>query len=472
MRGMGANMNLEELRERLLKCNQAAQDLVAKAKAEKRDLSVEEDAELKSLLDNSDRIQNNIDQLERLDKQTAALAAPTGRKTAPEQPTPATRPDDAEPTPAQLTNGRASFARLDPVTRANGGYRTLGEFAMSVARHCKNGGERDARLERLAAATTYGSEGSGADGGFAVPPDFRSVIMQTVLGEDSLLGRCDQITVSGNSFTCPIDETTPWQTSGGIQATWDGEAVAATQSKPVLGERTTKLNKLRCLVPLTDEVLEDAAALDSYLRRKAPEKIGFKINHALINGTGVGMPLGILNSGCTVSVAKTSGQVAATLVGRNIIDMYSRMYGPSRSNAVWLFNQEIEPQLYKMSLPGTDNTGNAVTGWGSIIYMPPGGLSAGPYGTIMGRPAIPTQACSALGTKGDILFVDFAQYLALLKSGPNPRVDVSMHLWFDQDLTAFKFTLRLGGVPWWSTTVAALNGSNTYSPFVTLDTRS
>ncbi len=89
----------------------------------------------------------------------------------------------------------------------------------------------------------------------------------------------------------------------------------------------------------------------------------------------------------------------------------------------------------------------------------------------MGRPVIPSQACETIGDKGDIFFADFSQYLLLLKSGVNPRIETSMHLWFDQDLTAFKFVLRVGGIPWWSTTQPARDGSATYSPFVTLEAR-
>jgi HK97 family phage major capsid protein len=105
------------------------------------------------------------------------------------------------------------------------------------------------------------------------------------------------------------------------------------------------------------------------------------------------------------------------------------------------------------------------------LFSPPGGLSSAPYGTIFGRPCFPTQACPALSTVGDIMLVDFSQYLALLKSGPNPRVDISMHFWFDQDLTAYKTTLRAGGLGWWSVAAEGLDGSSSYSPYVALASR-
>ncbi len=106
-----------------------------------------------------------------------------------------------------------------------------------------------------AAATTFGSEGTGADGGFMVPPEFRTAIVEKVMGENSLFSRTDQQTTSSNSIVFPLDETTPWQTSGGIQAYWENEGGLKTQSKPLLGQETIRLNKLIALVPVTDELL-------------------------------------------------------------------------------------------------------------------------------------------------------------------------------------------------------------------------
>ena len=65
----------------------------------------------------------------------------------------------------------------------------------------------------------------------------------------------------------------------------------------------------------------------------------------MINGTGAGQPLGLLNADATISVAKETGQAAATVLSENIFGMWARLHAPRRQNAVWLINQEIEPQL-------------------------------------------------------------------------------------------------------------------------------
>jgi HK97 family phage major capsid protein len=378
---------------------------------------------------------------------------------------PQNRPHNVEPQNQRRT------PRIETLEdKGKWGFRDFGEFAASVAHaNPRVSGSIDPRLRDIRnAPTTYGNEGSGADGGFAVPPDFRSTIMEKVMAEESLMSRTDQMTTSSNHITLPKDETTPWQTSGGFQVYWEGENDQLTQSKPQLKEETIKLNKLTALVPVTEELLSDAPSLDSYLRRKVPEKMDFAINLAIIQGTGVGKPKGILNADCLVSVAKDSStspvQPADTIRYKNIVAMWNRLYAPLRRNAVWLVNQDIETQLQQMEFPTT-------TGASAVpAYMPPGGLSQAPYGTLMGRPVIATQACETLGDQGDIILSDLSQYITVMKTG-GVRSDVSIHLWFDYDTVAFRFIMRIGGQPWWGSAIDPRDGSTTYSCFVTLDER-
>lgn len=465
-------MNIQELRDRQAECLAQADAIEAKAEAEKRDLLPDERRESQSLLNECDALEEEVTIKERKEAKKTFLTQPIGRQSEPE---PTNRmPADPEGERTPPTNGKTNGAEktfAKPKDRREG-FRNLGEFAHSVYRSSLRGAQIDPRLQNIVNATlsTFGQESVGADGGFAVPPDFQTEIMVKITGQDSLLSRTDQIRVQGNRFTAPVDMTTPWGTTG-ITTSWLGEAATKPQTKPVLEERSVALHKLAALVPVTDELLEDAPAMDTYLRRKAPEKINFAVSLAIVSGNGVGKPIGFMASPALVSVAKETGQVADTIIGNNILKMYSRMHPESLNNAIWLVNPDVQAMLMKLSIAGTDNTGNAVTGWGGLLYMPPGGLSVAPYGTLLGRPVVPHQAMETLGDQGDIAFVDLSQYLTILKSGPNPKTDVSIHLWFDQDVTAFRFVLRVGGQPWWSAAYSARDGSATYSPFVTLDER-
>jgi len=103
------------------------------------------------------------------------------------------------------------------------------------------------------------------------------------------------------------------------------------------------------------------------------------------------------------------------------------------------------------------------------VYLPPGGLLDKPFGTLLGRPVMVSEDCAALGTEGDIILWDPKEYLLATKTGPTAmRTDVSMHVYFEQDLSAMRFVQRIGGQPWWTAAFSRKNGSSKSSPIVTL----
>lgn len=428
--------SIEELQQRQQELTEASQAIVDGAEG---DLSDEQLA----------TIEANAAEVAKLGRSISALQqlAPkgTGRKTAPEV------KDGVEPGAASRRTVPA-----EPRNSRTMGFRNLGEFAL-VARGFAMRDE--ASINRI---MNQMSEGVGEDGGILVPPEYREAIMKVVEGEESLLSRCDVSTTSKNAVVHPKDETTPWGTAG-IRAYWEGEADAAAASKAKFQGDSLRLNKLFARIDVTDELLEDAPQLDNYLRVKTPEVMTSVINLAIIQGNGAGKPLGFMNSPALVTVAAETSQPADTVHHRNIVKMWSRMYAPCRARAVWLCNQDVEPQFHLMSF--RDGTSTPVP-----AYLPPGGLSATPYGTLMGRPVIPLQGMETLGDLGDIAFVDLSKYRVLTKTG-GARVDTSIHLKFDTDETVYRFIFRVAGAPWWSAPISPRDGSNTLSPFVTLASR-
>lgn len=449
---------IEQLKARLAELNVTAKAIQTRADEANRELTVEESTELDAVVAEFDQLEADIKRREKIDAQAGRLEKPQGRRVEPTQIENRAR-DGLQNTSLRTQEERMRF-----------GFQNFGEFARAVRQAAMVGPQAmDTRLLANAAASTISTESIGADGGFAVPPEWRDQITSLIMAEDSLMQRCDTSPTSKNQVTMPVDETTAHQTSGGIQAYWRGEGNPATQSKVSLKEISVKLNALSVLVPVTDELLEDAPLMSSYIPKKAGEKIDFKINDAIINGLGDGMPLGILKSPALVTAAAVGSQTADTVHAQNIVSMWSRMIAKRRGGAVWLINQDVEPQLLTLGMPVVPANSTTPVG-GMPIYMPPGGLSAAPYATLLGRPVIVTEACSAIGDVGDIILADLSGYFMPYKSG-GVKSDVSIHLWFDQSVTAFKFSFRVGGQPWMSAPMARKNGSNTLSTFVTLAAR-
>ena len=79
--------------------------------------------------------------------------------------------------------------------------------------------------------------------------------------------------------------------------------------------------------------------------------------------------------------------------------------------------------------------------------MPPNGLSGQPYGTLYGRPVIPTEFNATLGTVGDIVLADFSQY-KLANMGAVQTAS-SMHVQFLTDQMVWRFTVEYDGQATW-----------------------
>jgi len=344
-------------------------------------------------------------------------------------------------------------------------FKSFGEQLVAVTKAARDGGQADERLLEVNKATGL-SEGVASDGGFLVQTDFAAELLKRVYEMGQITSRCRRIPISAGANGLKINamaETSRATGSrwGGITGYWAAEAGTKTPSTPEFRQMELTLHKLIGLCYATDELLQDAAALEEIVRQGFSEELNFLTEDAVINGSGAGQPLGIMAAPCLVSVAKETGQAAATVVAENVINMWARLWARSRPSAVWLINQDIEPQLHTMSL--------AVGTGGVPVYLPAGGLSVSPYGSLFGRPVIPVEYCQTLGTTGDIILADFSQYLMIDKGGLQSAS--SIHVRFVYDETAFRFVYRVDGQPAWNAALTPYKGTNKLSPFVVLASR-
>lgn len=343
-------------------------------------------------------------------------------------------------------------------------WRNFGEFLVAVAKDALGQG----RDQRLVETRQQGlNEGIPSQGGFLVQTDFASELIKRVYENGALASRANKTVISANSNGLKIngiDETSRVTGSrwGGVQSYWLGEAQTKTASMPTFRQIELNLKKLIGLCWATDELLQDTSALGQIITEAFGDEFAFMVDNAIFRGPGGAQPLGITGHNATITVDAEAGQAADTVLYENIVNMYSRMYGRSRANGVWYINQDIEPQLFTMSL--------AVGVGGVPVYMPANGASASPYGTLMGRPVVPIEQASTLGDVGDITFADLSQYKLIDKGGTQGAS--SIHVGFNTDETVFRFVYRVDGQPMWNAALTPASGStNTLSPFVQLAAR-
>lgn len=358
----------------------------------------------------------------------------------------------------------------------NGGFRSLGEFASAVHNACTLNATVDSRLVRNDASGA--NETTGADGGYLVPPDYAAGVIDLIQEQSILLPQARRVTIAGNRLIEAYlveSKRDDGHRHGGVLAYWKGEAQQYKASKPTFGERTTQLDKLTAICPVTEELLMDEPAIESTLDTKVAQEFAWKADAAIFGGSGSGsMPLGMVvptTNAALVTVDKESGQAAGTVNVQNILKMWNRMPAQCRANAKWYINQDLELQLMQLMM-GTDTVATSDSGV-TVSFGGPLWLPAGAYGNengkLLGRDVIPLEQAAAVGAVGDIAFLDATQYLIVERAGINKQT--SMHMYFDTDEVAFKFSWRVGGRPDWMTAITGANSTIARSPYVALAAR-
>lgn len=337
-----------------------------------------------------------------------------------------------------------------------GGFHNLAEFAISV-RNAATGGVLDPRFQ--AAASGYQQNQGSSGEGFLVPTEYREQIWSLVFSDDSLLSYCNPEPTSSNAISIAKDETTPWGAAG-VQAAWRSEGTQMVATKAAITGTMLQLHELYAFVTATNEVMDDAPRLQNRITVQAARAIKWKAADAVIWGDGNGKPLGFMKSNALVTVNKESGQAAATIVNANVLKMYSRLLRTG-GMPMWLANSDVLPQLGQLTL------GN-VPAW-LPNSQPFAGAPDG--GIFLGRTMDFNEHMQTLGVLGDIVFADLSGYALATKQGGGLDFAASIHLFFDQNLTAFRWVFRVGGQPYLSAPVSPANGNNTKSHFVTLQAR-
>ena len=339
-------------------------------------------------------------------------------------------------------------------------WSTFGAFLMAVkaaeANHIVD--------PRLMAAASGMGEQIAPDGGYAIPMEYAEGIEKLMWGTGTLLSRVSQRPIDGNAMSFNvINETSRVDGSrrGGVQGYWVDEGTAPTASQVKLAKIELKLRKVAAIGYMTDELTQDAPALQAELTEGFAEELTFKVEDAIVNGLGHTMPLGIINAPCLVSQAKETNQAATSIVTMNLSKMWSRLPARSQLNAIWLINVDCQPALDELALP---------VGTGGLQ---PRFINYGPTGIlqIKGRDVIPVEYCQTLGTAGDIYLCDLSQYRVIRKAA-GVQQDSSIHVRFLQDETTFRALYRVDGQPLPRAPITPFKGSSTLSPFVNLAIRS
>lgn len=317
--------------------------------------------------------------------------------------------------------------------------------------------------EKLQTIKDY-QEAVGAEGGFLVPEEFRGELTRLSLGPSIVRPRARVVPMSSATLRFPkIDETSRVSSVfGGVVVYRTEEGAELAESEASFGSLKLEATKQTALAHVTNELVRDWGAFGMFISEIFPEAMAWYEDLDFLSANGAGAPLGALSAsnGAIIPVAKMPNQVADTIVWENIIRMYARMLPSSIQRAVWLASPDTFVELATMAL--TVGTG------GSAVWLTDG--TAAPVLTLLGRPVLMTEkAPAALGTQGDLSFVDFGMYL--IGDRQQLSVDSSPHVKFTSDKTTYRMIQRNDGRPWMEQPITPHNNSATLSAFVQLDDR-
>jgi len=276
---------------------------------------------------------------------------------------------------------------------SDGGFDNFREFVDILS-----SGRYDPRLRGSTRAMT---EGVPSEGGFLVPEEFSAMLLDAALESEVVRPRATVYKMERQTRKIPGFDGYDHSSNlfGGFSGSWLSEGGTATRQNAKLRQIALTAKKLGIYTQASRELVEDGMAYDEQITGAMTQAIGWFLDYAFLQGTGAGMPLGVLSDPALVTASKETGQPASTVLYENITKMLARLHPAAFRGAIWAANQTLLPQLMQMSLSvGTGGTAiKAVEERNGRYYL-------------LGKELVFTEKLPTLGSEGDILLADFSKY--------------------------------------------------------------
>ena len=186
-------------------------------------------------------------------------------------------------------------------------------------------------------------EGVDADGGYLVPVEYDTRLIQVLEEENIMRALATKITTSGE-HKINIAATTP-------AALWVEEGGALTFGDATFDQKFVDSHKLHVAIKVTEELLYDSAFdLEKYILTQFGKALANAEEDAFLNGDGKGKPYGVFDA--TTGGTK-AGNLAADIKADDIFDLIYKLKRPYRKGASFIMNDKTIAQIRKLK----DNNG-------------------------------------------------------------------------------------------------------------------
>jgi HK97 family phage major capsid protein len=457
---------MNEYQKRMKKAFDQMEAIRKKAEAEKRAMTTEEIQERASLKTQIDTIEAEMKSVEAEEElrgrlfgasdDGAVTIAGEGNISVPDAPI--YRGSNATALGMQLMDIR-TMSRPDVFS--NGEVKEARSRLEQTQKRNEKRQAEQLKKEGRAASTGGMTVGVAAEGGLFLQGETATELMTNGFNNSEILPKTAKRTLGAGSQWVEIngiDESSRVTGSrgGGIRIYTNKELGEFTSSKTKFKTIRIEPSKLTGLFKASGEMMRNVTFLGQEMRQLFGEEFAFKGQDLVYRGSGAGEALGILNSNCLVSVAKESGQKAATILTENLSKMWARFRG---RNPVWFINQDVNPQLDQLSIVA----GTAALEPRFVTYDAQGMLR------IKGAPVVAIEQAETLGAVGDIILADWSQYICADKGDILEAMSIHVDFIYDQEM--YRFIYYFDGQPRWTSAITPYKGTNTVSPFVALAVR-
>lgn len=226
-------------------------------------------------------------------------------------------------------------------------------------------------------------EGVDADGGYLVPEEYDSRLIDVLTEENIMRSLGHTITTSGE-HKINIAATKP-------AAAWIEEGGTLQFSDATFSQILLDAHKLHVAIKVTEELLYDNAfGLENYIIDQFGKALANAEEDAFLNGDGSGKPTGLFaaTGGGTIE-----GTLSAAIKSDDMLDLVYALKRPYRKNACFIMNDKTLAQLRKLK----DNNG-------AYIWQP--SYQSGEADKVLGY-AVHT---SAYAPENAIAFGDYSYY--------------------------------------------------------------
>lgn len=296
-------MTINELRKKRYGVWEKAKAFLEERRQENGTLTAEDDETYSKMEDEIVSLGKEIERLERAEKLDAKLSEPVS---SPITGKPGVAAGEEEKT------GRASkaYAR-DLLAAMRNGFRQVSDV-----------------LE----------EGTDANGGYLVPAEWDSRLID-VLKEENIFRKLATVITTSGEHKINIAGTKP-------AASWIEEGAALTFGDATFDQIVLDAHKLHVAIKVTEELLYDNAFnLDGYIIDQFGKAIGNAEEDAFLNGNGTGKPTGIF---AATGGGHTEATLTAAVKSDDVLDLVYALKRPYRKSAAFILNDATLAALRKL----------------------------------------------------------------------------------------------------------------------------